>query len=206
MDISLIKKYFQLSEKAEQQMQEATDLYFELNKSINVISRKDIDALVEKHFLHSLAIANFIRFKPQTSVLDIGTGGGFPGIPLAIMFPEVQFLLSDSIGKKIKVVNTVVEALKLDNVRTQAVRAEQIKESFDFIVSRAVTNFPKFMTFCKGKINKKQKNAIENGIIYLKGGDFQEELKGFKHYEIHEISQFFEEDFFETKKIIYLPY
>lgn len=206
MDIKLIEKYFELSDLQKQKMQQAVDLYIEWNQQINVISRKDIESLVEKHFLHSLAIAKFIQFKPGTDVLDIGTGGGFPGIPLAIMFPEVNFYLADSIAKKIKVVNEVATALDLKNVKSEAIRAEQIKHKFDFIVSRAVTAFPKFMTFCNGKFKGKSINGLGNGVIYLKGGDFSEEIKPYKKAELYDISQYFTEAFFETKKIVYLPY
>ena len=206
MNIDLINKYFKLSPIQEKQMQLAVDLYLEWNQQINVISRKDIEQLVEHHFLHSLAIAKFIRFKEHTHILDIGTGGGFPGIPLAIMFPDVQFFLSDSIAKKIKVVTEISEALDLENVHTEAIRAEKIKGKFDFIISRAVTSFPNFMNFCHRKIKNKDINAIPNGIIYLKGGEFKAELKNYKKAEIHDISQYFDEEFFETKKIIYLPY
>ncbi len=206
MDIKLIKKYFDLNDKQEQQMQKAVDLYIEWNQQINVVSRKDIEQLVERHFLHSLAIAKFIRFKAGTKILDIGTGGGFPGIPLAIIFPDVNFFLSDSIVKKIKVVNEVSKEIGLTNIKAEAIRAEQIKEKFDFVISRAVTAFPKFMTFCNGKFKTKDINAISNGIIYLKGGDFLNELQAYKKAEVYDISQYFEEEFFETKKIIYLPY
>jgi len=206
MDIHLIEKYFDLTPLQKKQMQQAVDLYIEWNQQINVISRKDIEQLVLRHFLHSLAIAKFIRFKKHTKILDIGTGGGFPGIPLAIMFPEVEFFLSDSIAKKIKVVNEVSSAIGLTNVRAEAIRAEKIKEKFDFIISRAVTAFPKFMTFCNGKFRGKEINAISNGVIYLKGGNFSEEIKAYKNAEVYDISQYFDEDFFETKNIIYLPY
>jgi len=206
MDIELINKYFKLSPIQEKQMALAVELYIEWNQKINIVSRKDIEQIVERHFLHSLAIAKFIRFKAGTKVLDIGTGGGFPGIPLAIMFPETEFFLSDSIAKKIKVVNEIAMALDLENVTAEAIRAEEIKDKFDFIVSRAVTAFPKFMTFCKKKISGKEKNGMPNGIIYLKGGEFKSELKNYNKAEVLEISNYFEEEFFETKKIIYLPY
>jgi len=206
MDIQLIEKYFELTDLQKKQMQQAVNLYIEWNQQINVISRKDIDQLVERHFLHSLAIAKFIRFKKHTKILDIGTGGGFPGIPLAIMFPEVNFFLSDSIAKKIKVVNEISVAIGLKNVKAEAIRSEKIKEKFDFVISRAVTAFPKFMTFCNGKFKTKDINALSNGIIYLKGGDFMNEIKPYKKAEVYDINSFFEEEFFETKKIIYLPY
>ncbi len=206
MDIQIIKKYFQLTAIQEKQMELAVDLYIDWNQKINVVSRKDIEQIVERHFLHSLSIAKFIRFKPGTKVLDIGTGGGFPGIPLAIIFPETEFFLSDSIAKKIKVVNEIASTLDLENVRAEAIRSEEIKEKFDFIISRAVTAFPKFMSFCNKKIINKDKNGLPNGIIYLKGGNFSDELKNYKKAKIFNISDFFDEEFFVTKKIIYLPY
>ena len=206
-EIKLLEKYFHLSENQKNKLYEAFLLYLEWNKKINVISRKDIEKhLVERHFLHSLAIAKFLSFKKNTKILDIGTGGGFPGIPLAILFPNVQFTLSDSIAKKIKVVNEIAQSLNLNNVRGIIGRSENINDKFDFIISRAVTAFPQFMQFCKGKILAKDINAIPNGIIYLKGGDFSEELKKYKKAELFSISDYFEEDFFETKKIIYLPF
>lgn len=206
MDIHIIEKYFDLTNLQKKQMQHAVDLYLEWNQQINVISRKDIEQLVLRHFLHSLAIAKFTGFQKHTKILDIGTGGGFPGIPLAIMFPEVKFFLSDSIAKKIKVVNEVSSAIGLTNVKAEAIRAEKIKEKFDFVISRAVTSFPKFMTFCNGKFREKNINALSNGIIYLKGGDFDEEIKPYRKAEVYDINKYFEEEFFETKKIIYLPY
>jgi len=206
-EIELLEKYFRLSDNQKDKFQQAYHLYLEWNQKINVISRKDIEKhLVERHFLHSLAIAKFLSFKPETKILDIGTGGGFPGIPLAILFPNVQFTLSDSIGKKIKVVNEVASALNLKNVQALVGRSEQINDKFDFIVSRAVTSFPQFMSFCKGKILHKDINAIPNGVIYLKGGDFSAELKKYRKAEVFPISDYFNEEFFETKKIIYLPF
>ena len=201
-----IRKYFpDLSQKQIQQFSQLEELYEHWNEQINVISRKDIDELYTKHVLHSLAIAKVIKFEKGTKILDIGTGGGFPGIPLAILFPEANFLLVDSIGKKIKVVNEVSVAIGLANIRTIHDRAENINEQFDFVVSRAVTNMADFKKWVKGKFNKTHNNTLKNGILYLKGGDLTEELKGIPHQR-HNISDFFEEDFFETKKVIYIGY
>jgi len=181
-------------------------LYRDWNEKINLISRKDIDSLYEKHILHSLAIAKIIDFRPGTAILDVGTGGGFPGIPLAILFPACQFVLIDSIGKKIKVVNAVAEELELKNVKAINGRVEDMKTEFDFVISRAVTTFPVFVGLVKKNISRKQINALPNGIIYLKGGDLNEEIKDFKRLiEVTEISAFFNEPFFETKKVVFLP-
>lgn len=181
------------------------DLYKDWNDKINVISRKDIDQLYERHILHSLAIAKKIEFKKGTTVLDVGTGGGFPGIPLAILFPKVEFHLIDSIGKKIKVVEAVAEALGLENLEASHTRVQEVKHSYDFIVSRAVTNLPDFLNWCKNKIDKKSFNKIKNGIIYLKGGDFEDELKLIKKkYKITALSDYFSEEYFETKKIVHI--
>lgn len=204
MAIDIIIKYFpDLTERQRQQFEQLESVYTEWNEKINVISRKDMDALYEKHVLHSLGIAKIMPFAAGTKVLDIGTGGGFPGIPLAILFPEVEFLLVDSIGKKITVVNAVIEALGLKNVRTVHGRAEKIKEKFHFIVSRAVTQMPEFLRWTKGKFEKEQMNAKHNGVLYLKGGDLAEELAGIK-CEIFELKKVFDEPFFETKKVVYL--
>lgn len=204
--MQIIQNYFpDLSEKQIQQFSELKNLYEHWNAQINVISRKNISELYINHVLHSLAIAKVVNFKEGTKILDIGTGGGFPGIPLAILFPEVEFLLVDSIGKKIKVVNEVSSALGLTNVRTMHQRAEKINETFDFVVSRAVTNMTDFKKWVKGKFNKKHYNSIDNGILYLKGGDLTEELRGISHTK-YEISEFFTEEFFETKKVIYISY
>lgn len=182
------------------------ELYRDWNEKINVISRKDMDAFWVHHVLHSLAIAKVIRFNPGTKIMDVGTGGGFPGIPLAIMFPESDFLLVDSIGKKIKVVEGVKDALGLQNVRAKQTRVEQVESKPDFIVSRAVTAFPAFVGWVKGKTRPESRNTLPNGILYLKGGDFEEELKPFANRTtVYNISDFFPEEFFETKKIIHLP-
>lgn len=188
------------------------NLYAEWNAQINVISRKDIDQLYVKHVLHSLGIACVVRFRESlpntpggTRVMDVGTGGGFPGIPLAIMFPKTNFHLVDSIGKKIKVVDAVVEALQLKNVTTQHGRVEKVKGKFDFIISRAVTNMTDFVSWTRNKVRKDSYHEIENGILYLKGGDLTEELKPFPHIDIYELPDFFEEAFFETKKVVHLP-
>jgi 16S rRNA (guanine527-N7)-methyltransferase len=180
-------------------------LYEEWNAQINVISRKDMDEFYERHVLHSLGIAKIMEFTAGSSVLDIGTGGGFPGIPLAILFPEVQFHLVDSIGKKIKVVNEVSQALSLTNVRATHARAEDINEQFDFIVSRAVTAMPAFITWTKGKIKASNNNPLPNGILYLKGGDLVEEMEPVKqHFVIHALKTYFKEAFFETKAVVYV--
>ena len=202
--MQVILKYFaDLSKKQIKQFSELQELYEHWNAQINVISRKDISELYINHVLHSLALAKVVQFEKGTKILDIGTGGGFPGIPLAILFPNVDFLLVDSIGKKIKVVNEVSSAIGLTNIRTMHQRAENINESFDFVVSRAVTNMTDFKKWVKGKFNNKHNNALKNGILYLKGGDLTEELRGISHSK-YEIADFFEEDFFKTKKVIYI--
>jgi 16S rRNA (guanine527-N7)-methyltransferase len=170
-----------------------------------VISRKDIDALYTKHILHSLGIAKIMKFEPGATVLDVGTGGGFPGIPLAILFPETRFYLIDVIAKKIKVVQGVVDALELKNVKAEQKRAELVKGDFDFIVSRAVTNMPDFVSWIKDKIKKQHKHTLKNGILYLKGGDLAEELKDFPKATLYDLSTIFEDEFFETKKVVHLP-
>jgi len=204
--MELIKKYFPEINKDQMEKIDAMDsLYKDWNEKINVISRKDIGSLYEKHVLHSLGIAKVIKFSPGTKVLDVGTGGGFPGIPLSILFPESRFLLIDSVGKKIKVVKSVIESLGLKNVEVRQQRAEAVCDHFDFIVSRAVTSFPVFVSWVKDKIASKSKNEIGNGILYLKGGDFEDEIKPFgKRVNVYNLQDFFEEEFFETKKIIYL--
>ena len=206
MFMDIVEKYFTgLSDKQVEQFRQLEGLYREWNEKINVISRKDIDALSVHHVSHSLAIAKVISFKGGTKVLDVGTGGGFPGIPLAIMFPEVDFFLVDSIGKKIKVVEGVAGALGLKNVTARQVRVETMKEKFDFIVSRAVTAFPAFVSLTRNRIRESSFNDLANGILYLKGGDFEEEIKDFRNrVSIYNIPDFFEEEFFETKKLIYM--
>lgn len=205
--MEIIQKYFpRLNEWQIETFTKLKPLYAEWNAQINVISRKDFEQFYEHHVLHSLGIAKFIRFVPGTKILDVGTGGGFPGIPLAIFFPEVQFHLVDSIGKKIKVVNAVVEDLGLKNVKAEQVRAEQLKDKYDFVVSRAVTRLPEFVPWVRKNISKHAQNALPNGIIYLKGGDLREELKPFKKLAfVQDLSEYFEEEFFETKKIVHLP-
>ena len=204
---SIIFKYFpHLTDNQKKQFQLLKPLYEDWNAKINVVSRKDIDSLFEKHVLHSLAIAKIIQFKPGTTVLDVGTGGGFPGIPLAIMFPETQFTLVDSIGKKIKVVQEVAKGAELKNVTAQQTRAEQVKQKFDFVVSRAVTEFPEFYNWVRKSVLYQSNNSIKNGILYLKGGDLSVELESFKDKtKIYNIKDHFSEEFFETKKVVYLP-
>ncbi len=203
--MKIIQKYFpDLSEKQIKQFTRLDALYKEWNEKINVISRKDIDTLYERHVLHSLAIAKFIRFTDHSNIMDVGTGGGFPGIPLAIMFPKVNFYLVDSIGKKIKVVNAIAESLELENVKAFHQNSKDVKLKFDFVVSRAVTAFPRFLTLVKNKFKKEQKNALPNGIIYLKGGDLSDELKDYQNkISLTPISQYFDEDFFKTKWVLY---
>lgn len=206
MDASLIFDHFtDLTEQQKKQFEQLANLYQDWNLKINVVSRKDIDELYLRHVLHSLAIAKFIQFLPGTRVMDVGTGGGFPGIPLAILFPEVQFTLVDAIGKKIKVVDEVVQGLGLTNVRTKNCRVEEVKGTFDFLVSRAVAAMPTFTHWVKGKVDKDSKHSIKNGILYLKGGDLAEELAGYKTVEIYDLTQWFTDPFFETKKLVYLP-
>ncbi|WP_159522547.1 16S rRNA (guanine(527)-N(7))-methyltransferase RsmG [Sunxiuqinia indica] len=205
--MEIIKKYFpDLTAHQIEQFSRLEPLYQEWNEKINVISRKDIDQLYERHVLHSLGIARYIQFAPGTSVMDVGCGGGFPGIPLAILFPRTNFFLVDSIAKKIKVVEEVSSALGLENLKAQQNRAEKVSGQFDFVVSRAVTAFPKFVSLVRKKIAVNQKNTLANGILYLKGGDFDEELKSFKStVQIYNLSDQFDEEFFETKKVIHLP-
>lgn len=206
-DISIILKYFpNISQTQQEQFSQLQPLYEEWNAQINVISRKDIDLLYERHVLHSLGIAKVMNFKPNTNVMDVGCGGGFPGIPLAILFPETNFFLVDSIGKKIKVVEEVAKALGLKNVRAEHIRAEEVNEKFEFVVSRAVTEFSTFYRWMQNKISKKQFNPLPNGILYLKGGDLTEEFKDFKKRVVyHDLKEYFSEEFFETKKVVYLP-
>ena len=204
MSVELIEKYFpNLTPEQKHQFSQLEDLYKEWNEKINVISRKDLDSLYEKHVLHSLGIAKIMEFAPHTKVLDIGTGGGFPGIPLAILFPKAQFTLVDSIGKKITVVKEVTAAIGLKNVVAIHARAEEVKEKFHFVVSRAVTQMPVFLRWLRGKFEKEQFNTKHNGVLYLKGGDLEDELSGLKA-EIYPLGKFFENEFFETKKVVYL--
>ncbi|GGG48933.1 16S rRNA (guanine(527)-N(7))-methyltransferase RsmG [Epilithonimonas arachidiradicis] len=204
MSLDLILKYFpDITSEQKKQFAELETLYKDWNEKINVISRKDTDSLYEKHILHSLGIAKVMEFADGTKVLDIGTGGGFPGIPLAILFPNVQFTLVDSIGKKITVVKGVAESLGLKNVTAYHMRAEQLKEKFHFVVSRAVTQMPVFLTWLRGKFEKEQINPKHNGVLYLKGGDLAEELAGLK-CEIFNLKNYFEGEFFDTKKVVYL--
>lgn len=204
MSVSLILKYFpEITDEQKQQFEKLEQLYTEWNEKINVISRKDMDGLYEKHILHSLGIAKVMPFADGTKVLDVGTGGGFPGIPLAILFPEVSFTLIDSIGKKIKVVEAVSEGLGLKNVTAVHGRAEKLKEKFHFVVSRAVTQMPEFLRWLKGKFEKEQFNEKHNGVLYLKGGDLAEELAGLR-CEIFQLKNYFEEEIFDTKKVVYL--
>lgn len=204
MSLELILQYFpNITSEQKNQFAELEVLYKDWNEKINVISRKDTDSLYEKHILHSLGIAKVMAFADNTKVLDIGTGGGFPGIPLAILFPNVQFTLVDSIGKKITVVKGVAESLGLKNVTAHHMRAEQLKEKFHFVVSRAVTQMPVFLTWLRGKFEKDQFNPKHNGVLYLKGGDLAEELAGLKA-EIFSLKNYFEGEFFDTKKVVYL--
>lgn len=207
MSVSIIYKYFpNLTERQKLQFEQLDELYRHWNAQINVISRKDIDGLYLHHVLHSLGITQMIRFKPGTSVLDFGCGGGFPGIPLAIMFPEVNFLLVDSIGKKIKVASAVAEALGLTNVRILHGRGEKINERFDFVISRAVMRLDELEPMVKGLISRIQMNGMPNGLICLKGGELQSEIRKYKNIvEVQDLYPTFEEEYFKTKKIVYLP-
>ena len=201
----IIKQFPNLTENQRLQFEKLQFLYEDWNAKINVISRKDIDELYTRHVLHSLGIAKIMEFKSGSKIMDVGTGGGFPGIPLAILYPEVDFYLIDVIAKKIKVVNEVAMALGLKNVKAEQMRAENVKAEFDFIVSRAVTNMPNFVNWVKGKVKKTSNNELKNGILYLKGGDLTEELKDFPKAKQHNLSDYFSDEFFETKKVVYLP-
>jgi 16S rRNA (guanine527-N7)-methyltransferase len=203
--MQLIQKYFNnLSFLQIEQFSKLQELYQDWNLKINVVSRKDIDELYVRHVLHSLGIAKVIQFKSGSNVMDVGTGGGFPGIPLAILFPETQFHLVDSIGKKIKVVNKVAEGLGLENVKTTHGRVEDVNDTYDFIVSRAVAQMETFVRWTRGRIAKKQQHELKNGILYLKGGDLSEELKLYTAATIYDLSNYFDEDFYETKKVVHL--
>lgn len=205
--MDIIRKYFtDLTDQQLNHFDRLGSLYKEWNTKINVISRKDIEHLYERHILHSLSIAKIIQFKPGTTILDVGTGGGFPGIPLAIFFPDTSFLLVDSIAKKIKVVNEVTMALNLQNVKAEHLRVEEVKQKFDFVVSRAVTAFPRFVEMVQSKVASQSKNTLHNGILYLKGGDFEEEVSPFsKQIQVFDLQNYFQEEFFETKRLIHLP-
>ena len=204
----LIQSYFpDLNEKQIEQFDRLQELYEDWNAKINVISRKDMDHFYVHHVLHSLGIAKVMRFQPGTKVLDIGTGGGFPGIPLAILFPDTHFHLVDSIGKKITVVKEVAKALKLTNVEAQQARAETLVRKYDFVISRAVTRMINFYPWVKGKIKREDFNEFQNGILYLKGGEVDEEMEELdKSYVTYHLSDYFKEDFFETKKVVYMPW
>ncbi len=204
--MELIKKYFtQLKPQQIEKFHQLKPLYDEWNSKINVISRRDVPNFYIRHVLHSMAVAKFISFTPETQIMDVGTGGGFPGIPLAILFPQCHFTLVDSIGKKIKVVDEIARELELQNVKTIQERAEKINGKFDFIVSRAVSALPLFMEWVETKISKHNKNKLKNGVLYLKGGDFEKELTKISfNYKIFEISDFFAEDYFKTKKVVHI--
>ena len=206
-DASVVFKYFpDLTSLQRSQYEQLFPLYKDWNGKINVISRKDIDNLYINHVLHSLAIAKVISFQPGAEILDVGTGGGFPGIPLAILFPQTRFHLVDSIGKKITVVKEVSQALELKNVTSEQVRAELIKHKYDFVVSRAVTQMKEFYGWVNTKVKKESHHTLDNGILYLKGGDLDEEMGQLKRpYSLYDLTKYFDEEFFKTKKIVYLP-
>ena len=202
---AILSYFYDLTESQKNQFLKLKELYAHWNAQINVVSRKDIDELYTRHVLHSLGIAKVQAFKKNAAILDIGTGGGFPGIPLAILFPETNFYLVDSIGKKIKVVNEIAKALQLKNVKAEHIRAEKVKGEFDFIVSRAVTNMDEFVKWTRNKIAKKQQHSLKNGILYLKGGDLTEELQNFPKARVYDLSDYFENSFFKTKKVVHVP-
>ncbi|MFM7431151.1 MAG: 16S rRNA (guanine(527)-N(7))-methyltransferase RsmG [Flammeovirgaceae bacterium] len=206
-DASIISHYFpEITSHQKEQFEKLGPLYREWNEKINVISRKDIDNLYINHILHSLAIAKIIQFKPNTSILDVGTGGGFPGIPLAILFPKAEFHLVDSIGKKITVVNEVAQAIGLENVNADQIRAEQLKHKYDFVVSRAVTRMKEFYGWIHQKIKADSFHTLDNGILYLKGGELDEEMNELKRrYSLYDLTDYFNEEFFQTKKVVYMP-
>lgn len=204
--MELITKYFpDLTNDQLEKFRQLEELYLEWNSRINVISRKDMEHFYERHVLHSLGIAKVMKLLPGSQIMDVGTGGGFPGIPLAIMFPETKFLLVDSIGKKIKVVHEVIQAAGITNVEAIQARAEDVKGKFDFVVSRAVTTLPDFIKWVENKIKKESRNVMKNGILYLKGGDLETELSPLQNkYQIFNLSEYFEESFFETKKVVHV--
>lgn len=204
--MDIITKYFpDLTCRQKEQFAALYDLYYDWNSKINVISRKDIENLYEHHVLHSLAIAKYISLKPGTTVMDMGCGGGFPGIPLAIMFPEVQFHLVDSIGKKVRVASEIAAAIGLENVRTSHSRAQDIKDKYSFVVSRAVMQLPDLVKICRKNISKDQENVLPNGIICLKGGDMSAETHPFRNScEIVDVSSYFSEEYFKDKKVVYV--
>ncbi len=200
----ILNQFPNLTDNQQIQFRKLQFLYADWNAKINVISRKDIDELYTRHVLHSLGIAKIIKFNTGARIMDVGTGGGFPGIPLAILFPEVDFYLIDVIAKKIKVVNEVASELGLKNVKAEQMRAANVKSDFDFVVSRAVTNMPDFVTWVKGKVKKTSTHELKNGILYLKGGDLTEELKDFPKAQQYNLSDYFSDAFFETKKVVHL--
>jgi 16S rRNA (guanine527-N7)-methyltransferase len=205
--MELIQRYFpNLSDLQHKQLKALGELYTDWNAKINVISRKDMEHFYERHVLHSLSIAKVIQFKPDTQILDVGTGGGFPGLPLAILFPEVSFHLVDSIGKKIKVVQEVSNALELTNLSTEHARAEQVSGQFDFVVSRAVTRLTEFYPWVQNKFNKKSFNDLDNGILYLKGVDLMEEFDQLKKpYQLFSLKDYYTEEWFESKGLVFVP-
>ena len=203
MDL-ILKIFPNLNQAQKKQFELLENLYWNWNKKINVISRKDLEFLYVKHVLHSLSIAKIVKFKAGSNILDVGTGGGFPGIPLAIFFPTTNFHLIDSIGKKIKVVQAIANELKLKNVTCQNIRAENVNDKYDFIVSRAVTRMPLFFEWVKNNIKSKSIHEIENGILYLKGGNLQDELKSFPKSNIYDLNSYLKDSFFETKKLVHL--
>ena len=204
--MNIVENYFpDLSSRKKSQFTQLESLYGEWNEKINVISRKDIAELYERHVLHSMSIARLIEFAPGSQILDVGTGGGFPGVPLAILFPEVEFTLIDGIGKKIVAVDSIIKDLKINNAEGLKIRAEDLYEKYDFVVSRAVTKMETFVPWVKKNIAKKSKHNLPNGILFLKGGDLKEELQDFPKAKVFKLSEFFEEEFFDTKKIVHLP-
>jgi len=202
----ILENFSNLSIIQKKQFELLNGLYNNWNDKINVISRRDLNFLYLKHILHSLSIAKVIKFKEEASILDVGTGGGFPGVPLAIFFPKTNFHLIDSIGKKIKVVKSIVDELKLENVVCQQIRAEKVNNKYDFVISRAVTSMPVFVEWVKDSIRKESIHDLENGILYLKGGDLQNELKSFQKKTIYDLRNFFKDSFFETKKLVHIPF